>query len=424
MSCSTSFQITRYNIDSLAHPFSSLPVFSECYDPTSAAIPEPLPALTEKVRLFLQEQQYRLDCIKRTPRFRTFAELGRTAVTQQNHYEDVKSVLQKTHTIPLDETTFSHILKIWEFLKTRNSVKAYLKKTPQRFKIRGYCSITLFKKELVIHLKKSTTKASVGSGLSTATRAIHIADKVRLVTELTTVLTHKNPPTQLPIEVCRVSSKEDFLVNPLINLLYEGKTALKQCRIFPHYDTDFFNIIISNDHNFFFTEETLWRMTCFVIKSVEFFHGQKLVFRDLKPENCLISFSTTPNGTLDLNNCKFAICDFATLALESRIPKDPSTAWQGSSLYWPETKEKCKEVQMQPSDIYALALVFEGILSQRDLNNKAILALINSMKNAIPSERPTINVVLSKVEIYLQETHSDYHWLLELKKNNFLKERF
>ena len=138
--------------------------------------------------------------------------------------------------------------------------------------------------------------------------------------------------------------------------------------------------------------------------------------RDLKPENFLISPSAASDGTIDYNNCTFALCDFELLTHESKISTDPLDPWYGTSICWPKNRVSFQETQIQPSDIYALAMVFETIFPYKDPNPDIsfIYKLIKSMKLDDPSRRPGIDIILFKVRRHLKANHPEYPWQTQL----------
>ena len=372
--------------------------------------------LEEKVRRFFEEQKDLLACIERTPELKTCEELQLPA-DEERDYIDIKSLMQNTHTIPLSSEEVFNLIAIWQFLKTLPTVAEH-QDTPQRFKIEKFCSITLFGNDnLIIHLKKVKTKCVLGKGVSlTATRAIHISqDNLSLVTELTNYTRSYSAAEEL----ANLRDNKDLLAFPLIpKYSYigysKGKEKIKECSIFPFHNFDFHRILRYHDSKPILSIETQWKMFCFAIKTLKVIHEKGLVHRDIKPQNCLISFSKTPDGTLDFN--RFGLCDFECLTKESHV----LDKWIGDPAYWPKP---LKGTQKQPADIFALAKLCEDVFAKilyppgkkdvfetddKFIDNFFYYATLHN-----PSERPTIDIIFNETRKHLLQHHPEYTWTEE-----------
>lgn len=418
MATSTSFHITRQN---LFHPDLSIDYTTSSLESDLASLTVSSPSLIEKVDLFFKEQKAKLRCINESLSLKSLEELKSSDQDKHDKYTDIKTIMQTTHSIGLTRESVSNLLSIWQFLRTVDAVKALLEETPQRFKIAGFCSITIFRNQLIVHLKKAATKCIIGYGATlTATRAIQISEE-RVA--LTAELTRTSRLTDLPPEVTLLSKERDFLTFPALNYRYKGpqkkREIEKECKIFPLYNTDFFSALtyhaLYSDHTKqpFFTHETQWKMFCFIIKSLKTIHANGLVYRDLKPENCLLSFEINPTRPFDPNSCGFAICDFELVARESTI--NESTPWVGTEESWPEWRKFPRESQKQPSDIYAMGLlsgfifaVGHSISTEED---SLLSSLYNSMTEADPSRRPKITDIATCVKDFLKANHEEYSWI-------------
>ena len=418
MASISSFHITRQN------PLFSLPPLDLHYN---SSLPSEIdPSLVKKIDQFFLQQQHTLECIDNTSQLNTFEELRVPVDRPWQKYADIKALMQSTHTIPLRKEEIFNLLEISSFLKTLSGIKEYVEIAPQRFKIEGFCSITLFQGKIFIHLKKSKTKCPLAEGTSIkVTRAIHVAqEEVSLVTELTYKGNRAEKKAKETREtasfrekVAALSQEKDLLICPMVSYSYIGhmekQKIIKYCKVFPHYTADFFSILFYDQLKYkrVLTLETKWKMFCFVAKKLQSIHHVGLVYRDLKEENSLISFSITPDNKIDFNTGRFALCDFELLKEE-----DDSESWEGTKECWPPSKANFKELQKKPADIYALSVFFKELLESAIPHSLCIQSrrFRSIMMHDDPSQRATIDTVVAEAKKYLLENHPGFTWAQEL----------
>jgi hypothetical protein len=446
-----SFYITRRNYS--LEPFSCTSSFEDFFARFAAVAPHPL---MRRVSQFFHDQQQTLHSIRLTPKLYTIAELNTLypgldfqAKAKQKRSLNIKDVLNNIHTLHLKEEDVSCILHLSELLKRKEEVADHLEKTPQRFTVKKMepsateqaddegvdstaqrvYSFSLFKNDIVIHLKKKRLHqdCTLGEGHNVkAHRAIHLSDQgISLVAELTTHdpfsrTKHSTKPHSLP-------SIKNFLTSPLmpptLYARYEKPeapkgSALKSCKLLPLYQIDCYNLLHYHTNiQPFLPLEVQWKLFAFLVKSLKIIHERGLVYRDLKLENVLVSFSTQEEQAIDFTRVNFALCDFDLVTPEETITNHRD--WQGSIEYWPESIQKRKFVELQhrPSEMYALGLLLEEIFQNAAYSSQKeetfIDTLFTHMTQVSPKDRPDITVVATTIEEFLQTAHPDYTWIQE-----------
>lgn len=405
MSSITPFYITRQTTNQ--DPFEIS--YSQSAESRIADLKISESPLARNIDEFFRRQQHFLECIGNSPNLVTLPSIEED--------QDLKSIMQKTHSIPLTKEDISNIVDIWKFLKTIESIQHLVEQVPARFKIKGLCSITLHKKDLFIHLKKAKTKCILGSGIRfKAHRSIHISeDSVSLIAELTN--NNEFPSTPRSATSLSLSDVPEFLTAPLLEYSYEGhfkkRPLIKECAMYPLYETDFSTILNYHAKKPILSNETQWKMLSFLIRSLNIIHGRNLVYRDLKLENCFLAVSTTADNRVDFNNCTFALGDFDTTAEESAF----SRTWVGTEENWPPQKDSRLEKQKKPADIYALGVLTELIFEISHATSKEEVDFIDSLFSSMTQDayrnRPTITKIASDVEAFLMKHHPEYSWIPE-----------
>ncbi|KAA6371407.1 MAG: putative serine threonine-protein kinase nek2 [Streblomastix strix] len=157
----------------------------------------------------------------------------------------------------------------------------------------------------------------------------------------------------------------------------------------------------------FITEEQAWRFLKEITSGVAYLHQNRILHRDIKPQNILL----TADGTTKITDLD--------IAKKLGTGDDFASTMVGTAMYMsPEMTTNRK--QSFPADIYAVGLTIHEILTlqvpfdarsniqlmQNKLNGKVaaeidpsrysqdLIDIVNSMRNVNPEQRPTAEQIL------------------------------
>ena len=187
-----------------------------------------------------------------------------------------------------------------------------------------------------------------------------------------------------------------FVNPPLFSYVYytkkleEGCVIVeKNCSLESLYDLSLIEIIEAHQNLPFLTESSVWRITTQLIEMIKELHDKNLIYRDLKPDNILISLDKTI-GVFNLDRFSLVATDLDTVIDASQA----SNVWVGTTAYYP--RDISKEKQGQHSDIYALGKILE-VLFEKNFEDKLYIDEVDSiiirMKSEDHTQRPTIDDV-------------------------------
>jgi serine/threonine protein kinase len=150
-------------------------------------------------------------------------------------------------------------------------------------------------------------------------------------------------------------------------------------------------IIEANENIRFLSEKKTWEVAQSLIKIIKELHGKNLIYRDLKPDNILVSLENA-SGCFSLNKFSIVAGDLETVTSEG-VEEDK---WYGSPMYFP--KDTSKEKQRKPYDIYTLGKILDALFSKNFEYKMYMLHLhsfISRMKDEDFEKRPPIQEVES-----------------------------
>lgn len=314
--------------------------------------------------------------------------------------KEILAFMEKRFLVPLTEEQMVLIFKIASFIKTQSVFSLGI---INRYKIDGLCSISILSTtnepslddKIFIHLKKKETCLVLGKGSrSKAFKALEFSQRqFSWVAEKTT---YRLPVKNLNSGTLQLNPAL-FINPPFFSYFYyqEKQKAeaceieKKHCSLEPLFDLSLIEILEAHQNLSFLTEKSIWSITTQLIEMIKELHDKNLIYRDLKPDNILVSLDKS-SSAFSFNKFSLVAADLDTVTQENV----DCERWYGTPSYFP--KDQAIEKQGKPYDIYVLGQILSGLFV-KSLDAKFyifdVFKIIAKMKSEDFRQRPTIEDV-------------------------------